>query len=55
MDLICVHFINFKKSNLGDERLTKALFPLKVFEYHSCPNELGKIEGKILYKTFLLM
>ena len=29
MDLICVHFMNFKKSNLGDERFSKALFPLK--------------------------
>ena len=35
--------------------LPKHCFLLKVFEYHSCTNELGKIEGKILYKTFLLM
>ena len=33
--------------------LAKHCFLLKVFKYHSCTNELGKIEGKSLYKTFL--
>ena len=35
--------------------LAKHCFLLKAFKYHSCTNELGKIEGNILYKTFLLM
>ena len=57
MDLICGHLINFKNSILGDERFTKALFPLKSvkipFMYQW--NELGKIEEKTWYKTFLLV
>ena len=35
--------------------LPKRCFLLKVFKYHSCINELGKIEERILYKTFLLV